>query len=565
MVPPPPATMSLDTRARRASREWKLTAAGMALREPLAEEHQRRRTAIMESWGEDDLPVFELSCSGCCKAVCNRGLHVQLLADKTSMFSSDVAPILSSLEDSGDQEVVVNKSAHQQCTCQTPVIYCACKQALGYYLQELCGTCSSAMSSEEVDHRWCFVVKSVHAKPRVDPSGRPLVWVENSNGKLGVAVRGQPFEFPFAHDLSPIQASFEAGTTFEGWAPALPGEGRMPLASPLSDRNGRERVKCSSKAESPDLLAQVQRREQAVAAREAELARLEAQSRHNFGSVEAPSRRDSGVSERRLSRLSEPDSLCTLDSEPFESPSKLPAPDSQPDDVAELQRQLRFAQAEAAQERAKALAATSRAEQLREELARCLRDAAAQEAQKVAQRVEALEAAAKAFAADAAAAQVEARAARAARPAEASELAMRLDDRNVALSHWQETLEARAAALTQEERIFQLTERLEPQVDCEYPAVAAAATAVAASTVAAATVVGRAAVATVQGAMLIAKPLVQFTGSFLRGNSKVRRVRFADEVRDGSGVPSAPRGPMRSGLRTAGCCRRAEVYAWPGY
>jgi hypothetical protein len=125
-----------------------------------------------ESDGSGGGNAFELSCLGCSALVTRRGALVRLIADTTSMYSTDL--VTTGMEDRG------RVHTHQSCGCQCRSIFCAqCHRMLGYHVLEPCQDCREGGNN---GHYYMFVPGNVRGRLRALPSRAPdwtTRWMES--------------------------------------------------------------------------------------------------------------------------------------------------------------------------------------------------------------------------------------------------------------------------------------------------------------------------------------------------------------------------------------------------
>ena len=84
----------------------------------------------------DQSPVLTLSCAGCSMVVSERGMQVFLVADHSSLFSTDIPS--PSVRQGGGRKIPT-------CDCTAVDIHCnGCQSIVGYHVLRPCALCGSA-------------------------------------------------------------------------------------------------------------------------------------------------------------------------------------------------------------------------------------------------------------------------------------------------------------------------------------------------------------------------------------------------------------------------------------
>ncbi|CAE8597857.1 unnamed protein product, partial [Polarella glacialis] len=232
-----PMMMTTENKDRRASRAWRLTAAGTASASPDAQEHRRHRAGRSDTWHTshaakecmafpttprvEEVPaaaVLSLSCRNCSHCLSERGMKVQMVLDPNT--------ILYSTDDSPDGIVYHDKVGKipGPCGCQVQDIECRCGLRIGYHNTAPCSDCQTAQ--EDGTHQWFMSRECVLAEPRLEEEGL-LLWHPDSADE-----NAPPGDSCFRKTEVPPLPSYGQQRS----------EGRQPFSSPLSDNNGRTRA-----------------------------------------------------------------------------------------------------------------------------------------------------------------------------------------------------------------------------------------------------------------------------------------------------------------------------------
>ena len=118
-----------------------------------------------ESSSEDDdddaasPPVLNIACAACSTHLTRRGMQVFLVADNSSLFSTDIPS--DDIREGGNHPI-------ETCQCQASSVHCrGCDAIVGYHVTTVCGLCGDA---EHNGHFWLFT------EQHVSHSERGLTW-----------------------------------------------------------------------------------------------------------------------------------------------------------------------------------------------------------------------------------------------------------------------------------------------------------------------------------------------------------------------------------------------------
>ena len=118
-----------------------------------------------ESSSEDDdddaasPPVLNIACAACSTHLTRRGMQVFLVADNSSLFSTDIPS--DDIREGGNHPI-------ETCQCQASSVHCrGCDAVVGYHVTTVCGLCGDA---EHNGHFWLFT------EQHVSHSERGLTW-----------------------------------------------------------------------------------------------------------------------------------------------------------------------------------------------------------------------------------------------------------------------------------------------------------------------------------------------------------------------------------------------------
>ena len=108
-----------------------------------------------ESDAEGLPPVLALRCAACSAELSTRGMQVFLVADNSSLFSTDIPS--DAIEEGGAHPITT-------CECAARDVLCRfCKTVVGYHVTRPCQLCSAA---EHNGHFWLFCEESIAFEER---------------------------------------------------------------------------------------------------------------------------------------------------------------------------------------------------------------------------------------------------------------------------------------------------------------------------------------------------------------------------------------------------------------
>lgn len=322
--------------------------------------------------------------------------------DEVVLFSTDIRPC-------GVTEIGEALAVPGLCGCKAQDFACICGWRIGYHLVDPCAACRE---KAEDDHRWFVSARCAEAKQRLGSKGRPFIWTAHGPEEQAEVENEAPW-------LSEQLKFLEACTGQK---------------EPLSDSNGREsflsafELKSTSPRQPMRLLLQETPKETPKLALQPAAA-LEKKATANDDEMAA-----------ELARL-----MAVIAAKEAEAAAAVA-------EAADMKLKLRASESKEAQERARVHVLQRDLEELQLEMSARIVAANTAEARRMQLRIEAIQAAAEVQQLDAAVARAEARAARSGRP-EADALDL-LSKKREALAKWQESLEGRAAALSEAEKLF---------------------------------------------------------------------------------------------------------------
>jgi len=266
---------------RRASRAWRLSPAATAHAD--ADQHREHRAWRAKNWvpapdsAEPSEPdaFFNLFCSTCHYFLSENGVMMQMLAKPSSIcFSTDERPQNISLQDEAAK-------MPGMCDCKVHDFACGCGTRLGYHLLSPCDYCEK----EGTKQRWFLCPSCVEAEPREAPPRTPRTprWSEPQE-KLTTQKRDSPQFGQARKDEGSAKPSVLSD--LNGREKMERKEGQKELKEPEKSKDGgniwdvfgaEAGQSCSMSSELAQRLADVERRERAVSAREEDLKQREHQ------------------------------------------------------------------------------------------------------------------------------------------------------------------------------------------------------------------------------------------------------------------------------------------------